>query len=389
MQNKESFMTRSKFSAKHSERGFGLLEAIIAAAVLSIVALGITTLIEDMLRVQRKSNAVGVINQMRSQMTAAIQSGRSWELTVADLTTTTGNPYMDCIKNASLTCVDGTQTALNLKNADGTEVYYGAVAGKGFAFDGTLCTTYPSEACPFSWNLKWTAKCVGGVSPCATPNVTVTGLLQYAPAVGGNLPGGFNPVLYSINIVRGAEAIRNDALSVSYVMTTNAGEGAGCDTAWVQRQLNTVTTDAGNNMLNKTATTTPTTVSAAAPNQIVLSAGTYNCRVQAPAFKNGGNRLRLRATSGTLFANVTSSVSTASMTGGSANLLIETTLILNADTAFVIEQKCESRPLAAPAAYNSPNSNAVDAWSLGVPVPVAPGDYSSTVFTTVNCARTS
>lgn len=389
IRNKESFMKNQKITAKTSEHGFGLIEAVIAAAILSIVALGITTLVEDMLRVQRKANAVGVINQMRSQITSAIQNGRSWELTAADLGATTGNPYMDCITNASVTCVDGTATSLNLKDADGNEVYYALVAGKGFNYDGTLCTTYPSDSCPFSWDLRWRAKCVGGVTPCATPNVTVTGTLLYTPGSGGTLPGGFNPALYAINVVRGAEAIRNDALNVSYVMTTNAGEGAGCDTAWVQRQLNTVTADAGNNMINKTAATTPTTVAVGTPNQIVLRAGTYNCRVQAPAFKNGGNRLRITATGGTMFPAVTSSVATASMTGGSANLLIETTLILNADTSFIIEQKCESRPLAAPAPYNAPYSPAIDAWSLGVPVPVSPGNYSSTVFTTVSCARTS
>ncbi|CAN5586943.1 hypothetical protein BH10BDE1_BH10BDE1_32440 [soil metagenome] len=390
IQSKESCMNELKFTAKSSEHGFGLIEVVIAAAILSVVALGITTLVEDMLRVQRKSNAVGVINQMRTQMTAAIQNGRSWELTVADLDATTGNPDMACIKNATATCANNVPLDLNLKNSDGNEIYYGRVAGKGFGYDGTLCTTYPSDACPFTWDLKWIPQCVGGADPCATPNVRVVGTLVYSPGSSGVLLGGFNPALYAIQIVRGAEAIRNDALSVSYVMTTAAGEGSGCEASWVTRKLNTVSADAGNNMINKTAVATPTTVAAGLPNQIKLRAGTYNCRVQSPAFKNGGNRLRLRPLAGgTMFPVVTSSVATASMTGGSANLLIETTLILNADTAFVVEQACERLPSQAPAPYRSPYSTALDTWSLGVPVPQSPGDYSSTVYTTVSCARTS
>jgi type II secretory pathway pseudopilin PulG len=386
--NKESFMKKQKITAKNSERGFGLIEAVIAAAILSIVALGITTLVEDMLRIQKKANTVGVINQMRTQITSAIQNGRSWELTAADLTAATGNPYMACITNGTATCADATETSLNLKDSDGNEVYYARVAGKGFRYDGALCTTYPADDCPFSWDLKWVVKCVGAVTPCATPNVTVVGTLQYTPGASGTLPGGFNPALYAINVVRGAEAIRNDALNVSYVMTTNAGEGSGCESAWVPRQLNTVTADAGNNMINKAAATTPTTVSGT-QDRITLRAGTYNCRVQAPAFKSGGNRLQLHALSGTMFLDVTSSVATASMTGGSANLLIETTLILQADTTFQVRQKCERLPSTAPAPYAAPYGTVNNAWQLGVPVPGTPGDYSSTVYTTVSCARTS
>ena len=379
-------MKKKNVKTGSSESGFGLIEVIIAAAILSIVALGITTLVEDMLRVQKKTNTVGVINNFRTIITAAVQNGRSWELTVADAVAATGNPSMQCLRDDTTTCAADSLADLNLKDSGGLPAYYGATANHGFSYDGSYCTTFPSDLCPFRWNLQWQAKCPTAAA-CNSPNVKVTGRLVYTPGAAGILPGGFNPELYKIDITRGADAIRNDAVTISYVENDNSGEtplAGDCSTQWVTRQLNTVGVDSGNNLLNKSG-------SAVSPaNQVQLRAGTYNCRVQAPAFKSSGNRLRVRSTAGTAFPAVTSSFASASMTGGSANLLIETTLVFNVDTTFVVEQKCTQLPSTAAAANAAPYGSVNDNWALGVPAPVVPpSDYTGTVYTTITCARTS
>lgn len=374
----------------NSESGFGLIEVIIAAAILSIVALGITTLVEDMLRVQKKSNSVAVINNFRTMITAAVQNGLSWEKTVADVAAATGNPSMQCLRDDTSLCANDALADLNLKDSDNGLAYYSATANHGFSYDGKYCTSFPSDACPFRWILQWQAKCPTAAA-CNSPNVKVTGRLVYTPGAAGILPGGFNPELYKIVITRGANAIRNDAVTVSYVENDKSGEtplAGNCKAAWVKRQLNTVGIDSGNNLLNKSGSSLST------PDQVELRAGTYNCRVQSPAFKSSGNRLRLRSIAGTGFPIVTSSFASASMTGGSANLLIETTLVLNVDTTFVVEQTCTKLPSDADAANAAPYGSVNDNWALGVPAPVVPpvpppNDYLGTVYTTISCARTS
>lgn len=370
-------------------KGFGLVEVMVAAAIISIIALGIATLIDDMMKMQKKTNTVSVITRMKDQITAAVQNGESWALTAQDANATTGNPDFDCLRNAG-TCGSGENGPLNLKDLTGAALYYARTANHGFTLQGAPCTAYPSVACPFRWNLTYEMTCTGATDPCETPDVRVRGILQYT-ADTVTLPGGFNPALYEIDIRRGSEAIRNDGLTVSFIQTGTTGEGSGCEGGWVQRQLNTVTNDPGNNVVNKTGTAITGTA-----NAIVLRPGTYNCRIQAPAFKNGGNRLQLRSTAGNTIGPVTSTAGVAAMTGGSASLSLETTLVLSVDTTLIVEQRCEFLPastgfwagtptaLPTPADYNN--------WSLGVPVhdAGAPGSYTGgTTYTTVSCARTS
>lgn len=372
-----------------NERGFGLVEVMVAAAIISIIALGIATLIDDMLKMQQKSNTVGVINRLKEQIIGAVQNGQSWQLTAGDADTTTGNPDLDCLRNTG-TCGSGETAALNLKDATGAALYYARAANHGFTLLGTYCTTYPSVQCPFRYNLTYELTCPGATDPCQTPDVRVRGILQYT-ADTVTLPGGFNPVLYEIDIRRGSEAIRNDGLSVSFVQAGVAGEGSGCQAAWVQRQLNTVLNDPAGNIVNKAGN------AIIAPlNSLQLRPGTYNCRVQAPAFKSGGNRIQLRSTAGNAIGPITSTSGVASMSGGSASLSLDSTIVLSVDTTLIVEQRCENlpningwwagSPAAVPANY--------DTWQLGIPIPdpppAAPGTYTGgTTYTTVSCVRTS
>jgi prepilin-type N-terminal cleavage/methylation domain-containing protein len=120
--------------ATKTQRGFGLVEVLIATFVLSILALGITTLVTDMLRMQKKTNATATINQMRSMIIAAVQNGEAWSRTAADADTATGNPEMTCmIVGATEVCrADQGPFGLNLKNPQGGAIFYGRSGTNGF-----------------------------------------------------------------------------------------------------------------------------------------------------------------------------------------------------------------------------------------------------------------
>lgn len=357
-----------------TDDGFGLIEVMVAAAIISIIALGIGTLIDDMMKAQKKTTTSGAISSMRARIIANIQNGEAWTRSAADATL---NPNMTCMRGGGV-CTDETEYPLALKDAAGAEVYYATVANHGFNYDGVGCTNYPNGSCVFRWNLRWTSLCTPSAAQCASPSVTVIGTLEYTPGT-LRLPGGFNPASYNFTIVRGTGAIRSDAVMVAYIIPGQVGEGFGCESNWTIRKLNRVSSDPGNNVVGVTAGVLDT------PDRLQLVAGTYNCRVQAPAFKNGGNRLRIRRIAGTAFSNIESSSATAAMNGGSANLIIEATLILNEPTTFVIEQRCQFRPDST--SFGTNNNN----FSLGVPAPIpgTPPDYSSVTYTTVSCTRTS
>lgn len=372
--------------SRSAERGFGLVEAMIAAVIISIIALGISTLVQDMLMVQKKSSVVGVIHTLRTKIISTVQNGESWQFNVNNLGTGT-NTEMACLRAGGPQC-DRTSIVgdLNLVENDAalTPIYMGGVANHGFNLDGTFCTTYPSDACPFRYVLRWVPTCPGGaaVTLCSNPNIQVTGVFEHTPG-SFHLPGGFNPQLYAIDVRRGTDAIRNDAVTVSFVTSGTAGEGP-CHTGWVTRQLNTAVADVGENLQNKTGAA-PSTLST--PNQIWLKAGTYNCRIQAPAFKSGGNRLRLVSIPINTIPTVESSTVTASLSGGgSATLVIETTLILNSDARFEVQQTCTHSPVD-PLVVASPDPLQTN-WGLGVPLSSDPG-YTNVTYTTVTCARTS
>ena len=355
--------------------GFGLVEVMIAVAIISIIALGIGTLVDDMMKAQKKTNTTAVINTLRERIMTNIQNGESWSRTASDAT---ANPNMTCMRASPSACDATTDYALNLQDASGNAIYSARVTNHGFDLNGALCTTYPTAPCIFRYDLVWRATCPGAVSSCLSPTVRVRGTLNYTP---GNfvMPGGFNPAVYQIDIQRGTSATRSDAVMVSFVDNTANGEGPCTSATWTTRRLNRWSSDPGDNLLNKGASPNLATA-----NQVRLRAGTYNCRVQSPAFKNGTNRLQIRSTAGTSFTH-TSSSAVAALNGGSAVLLIEATLILHADSTFVVEQRCSSNPSAGTGAPGSLNDN----WSLGVPVPDAGGGYGAVTYTTVSCTRTS
>lgn len=373
---------------RSTQGGFGLVEVVIAAAIISVIALGISTLISDMFRMQRKANAVAAINQFRQTIISNIQNGDAWKATA------NANASMTCMQTSPSPCnVVAGGTDLDLKDITGAEIFTASAGVNGFRPDGGLCNTYPSDVCPFSWDLKWIATCPGAAASCMTPSVLVVGALEYTPA-SDPLPAGFNPSLYAIRVLRGSDAIRNDAVVVAYALDdpdplARTGEPGSCKGAWVTRQLNVVRQDSGNNLINKAA---PAPAALSTLNAVQLRAGTYTCRVQVPGFRNGGNRIRLVPTAGTMFPVILSSVGVAALNGGSVTMSIDTTLVLDQDTTFHVEHTCTNNAFDSgvpPNYYGNPAYLAPNDWSLGAPIETSPGVYTGVTYTTVSCQRTS
>lgn len=370
---------------KITSAGFGLIEVMIAAAIISIIALGIGTLVDDMMKAQRKTNVSAAIASVRTRIIANIQDGGSWSNTGLDATL---NPDLGCMRPLGGNCNVAAPFLINLKGAAANEeVMYARTATKGFDYEGRICNTFPTAPCVFRYSLMYNGTCPGAAVACRAPAVRISADLEYVPG-GLELPGGLNLAQFSINEIRGTAATRSDAVMVAFVMQNDTGEGA-CQPTWFNRQLNRAISDPGDNLRNGS------TGSVLAPvNVVQLRPGTYNCRVVAPGFKHGSSRIRLLRTSDNAVLGE-SSAGNASLNGGSVSLVIESTLILDADTDLVVQQRCDSNPngvgatLSADCLAGGTTCSNDPLWSLGVPTKDGAGLYNDVTYTTVSCARTS
>lgn len=376
-----SFLRRSP--EIRDSRGFGLIEVIVVVAIISIVALGIATMMQDMFSQQQRAAQKGVLNSTRARLIETLQNPTSWAATVAHAD---NNAYLSCLRTGGV-CNNNQTSGLNLVDSSGAVIYPSATATAGYRPDGTNCNTFsagtPDPACPFRWAITWQGFCPGGNATCESPDIQLTGTFQYSAGATG-FGAGFNPNTYNFSFRRGSDVVLNQVVTFRYVENDNTGEEAisgqtdSCKNAWVVRRLNQIT-DAQN-------TGASLDVSATATNsRFTLPAGTYNCRVLVPAFKSGGNRIQLYRYTGTAGAVGESPVTIAQLNpGGSVVNSIEQTIRLNAAATFAVLHYCTQQPADDTDTYGSVNNR----FSRGVPVPLSAGVYTGTTYTTVTCIRT-
>jgi prepilin-type N-terminal cleavage/methylation domain-containing protein len=370
-----------------SERGFGLIEVIIVAAIVSIIALGIGTMISDMFSAQQKTSQVGSLNSIRARIIETLNSPAHWTATINDAS---NDAFLDCLRAATANCATGFSSVFNIVQAGPVSIYPAATATAGFRFDGQPCNTFstatPDPTCPFRWNVTWEATCTGSAN-CKTPDVRIRGDFVYAAGPKVTVGGGFNPTTYSFDFRRGALAIRNETIVIRHIAfgaTAAAVEEVGAcfdgtNPVWHTRQLSE---------LIDTAVVGATLD--AANDTFTLPAGAYNCRAGAPGFKNGGNRIRLCDTAGAGCGviNAQSGISLASVSGGGSVVsVVDVSFRTNAAVTLRVQHMCTDRPSSSP--FGSTNNN----WMLGVPVPDGGGTYGTSVangsiFTRIICTRT-
>lgn len=90
------------------------------------------------------------------------------------------NPgFWDCLTNTNLSCTTITPAVFNLMADDGDDSHLviDAGAGQGLTAELKACSSYPSLACPFRYNLNWERECPT-LMPCPVPGIIITGSLQ-------------------------------------------------------------------------------------------------------------------------------------------------------------------------------------------------------------------
>lgn len=381
-----------------SEYGFTLTEIVATTAIAAVVVIGMGMFFSDMFLMQKRGNTVNAITQLRQSIIAAVSEDSEdplfpspWNMTIADATGGTGNPDMACIFNHS-PCQNNLTRQLNLKTRNGTatggELFYARMPQRGFDVSGRLCNTFSminaDRACPFRYELTWKSNCVDGttsevvtdagvIDSCVNPQIQITGVLLFSGP--NDILGGqpMNLDTYRISTIRGQTTPTNIPISLAYVVDEAAaglaGEGV-CNVAapGVARKFNTITSDPSSSV---------SLGPGAPPDSFILNQGHYVCRIEAPAFKTGWNKISLVGGAYNLTAS-----GMASPKGGFTTVVLQATLTLTAPTTFHVYHQCEKS-----AGWNAPYGTANNNWSLGVPVP-AMGDYTKVTYSVVNCMKT-
>ncbi len=358
-----------------SEAGFTIVEVMTTVAIAGVVTLGLSTFFGDMFTMQKRGEVGNSLMQLRTSLQTAIAGTSAdplnlsaWDRTIADQDATNGNPAMACVLNHTA-CTHGAFGPLNLKNRNGEELMYSGIATRGFTLTGEICNTFSmagNPTCPFRYDLIWSATCTDGAirANCVDPQIEVNGTLLYRPGANDLLGGQpLNTDQYNIKFRRGEGTPTNIPIIFSYTMNNANGEG-NCN-GGAARKFNNVSTPPG-------------VVATFAAQSFTLPQGRYECRVDAPAFKNGENTVTLRIVSG---ATIATGKGIASIQGGATTISVQATLTLSSATTFEVFHRCTQQPTDN--AFGIQDNN----FAMGAPVGTL-GLYNSVTYTVVTCMKT-
>lgn len=379
----KSFFGRFK-PPRLNARGFSLMEVMVTASILGVVAIGTSVLFSDMFAIQKRGDAVKHIQIKRNEIISAISRSETspgtyssaWDRMVKESSASL-NPFLMCLRDRS-PCPNGGGGELLVRDVLGAEVFDGiSTSTRGLGMAGDLCTPYGSALCPFKWVITLTYRCVGDVTKasCENPTVHVEGEFSYSPGSNKILATGVNTKQFNFNIRRGDFNDLNEPIQIVYRLApgatfqTEAGTSATCKgVGGITRKLEEIEQDPGSN------------VASLASNRFTLRPGAYECRIQVPAFKSGVNWIQLANTSNSMVFN--SPTYTASLSGGSVTIPLQAAFVISADTQFRVQHYCDRDP--SDTAYGRTEAG----YSLGLPG-LSDAGYGGSRFTTVACVKTS
>lgn len=380
------------------QTGSSLAEMMVVTGIMGIVGIGIATLMTNMTATQQKTNVVAVLGQKRQIVLDSILDGKAWANTVAfsnDTAPTTfgsNNPGLKCLQLPLYNCENGAVNTLKdkdgnavsnmhyiteLKNSSNANANNISTGTKGFNATGADCDAFDatngSNACPFRYNVAWVP-----LSNTKNPQVRVVANLVFKPATATFFPN-INEANYTIDMTRGAQ-VKNDPFLLTHEQASGNTGGGGCDgstgpprtiNAYVKRTFASaynIRENVGGNVVSTTA------------DSFTLGAGTYNCKITAPAFGIRGTKLKIASSASAADVSAVSSGATegpgsyASFSPSTGTVAqFDVTLTLTANTSLSVYQYCEI---------------ANNTYDLGLPVGIV-GSYGVTIYTQVRCVRTS
>lgn len=180
-----------------SERGFSLIEILIATSVLGMLAMGVITTFQQLAKQQFRSNMAAQSDVFRRNMIAHLQNEQAWQRTMNDA----ANTSMACLRNS--TSCTGAGGPFRLRDSQNGMVYDAMTSPTaGLTADGRPCNTFNAvdgdDVCLLRMELSWTPICSG---TCMSPQVQVRGGVRYKPQSKQRTIA-FNTENYSFTMIR-------------------------------------------------------------------------------------------------------------------------------------------------------------------------------------------
>ena len=189
---------------KKNQKGFSLVEVIVASSMMTIAGLSIMGLSQITNQDSLQLRATRIALTGRAQIEAALKNPVSWRQTV------TQNTSFACV-SLNLGCPPNPSAG---SNGYYDFVLYGIGAGEKVTFDSTDTTTRysiqggacpvgtanPDPQCPIKFIARWKPLCQ--TYPCLNPTLDIKVIL--VPEFGTNAPP-FNPAKYEYTTVRGID----------------------------------------------------------------------------------------------------------------------------------------------------------------------------------------
>ena len=172
-------MRRLAFLTMTSERGFSLIEVIVAAGISTLVVLGTSSLFIDSAKVESGQERQFWIAARRMEFQGLIRSQNGWNAILAI------NPAMSCFANG--TSCAGVSVSQALKLPIDSTVLDGTLTTLGITNKGDFCNAFDAtngnSSCPVGIQLNWIALCDDANCLHAQPKLTIK--FQIKEAGGG------------------------------------------------------------------------------------------------------------------------------------------------------------------------------------------------------------
>lgn len=396
-----------------SQAGFGIIEVMVAAGLLLIIAIGISALITNMQKEQRRQQLLATFSLMQNQMQNLIKNENSWKSTLDDAAS---NPNMECLRRG-LRCdgsavpgnyvnaapdsqfVNNAASEIILKDGSGNIFYDGRVGSNTRAFTegGSPCTGFTYNApgndlCPIGYIINWRA-----TSADITPQIIVSAKMIYNPTDANpfkkfvnalplaSMPSPYVYQKYDTRILRTAKAMTKAfTVTVPFNRTGTGCLDAGYGNCGTGGYVYTGYSDSPANFGYDPFDLVDTT----ALNIAFKQKGSYKCTANTNAF--AVNSVRAEIVVMPTNARITQMSSASAFGYGYANIVTEGLVEINADTGYTltIQQTCQVAPSAAGygagTGFQAPN---IDNCTLGFVSGTSYGAPNPFIKASITCSK--
>jgi len=184
-----------KLGLRKNSKGFSIIQALVAAAITSIVSLGVVSMLESSRKVQRRTSLFSTLNELRTRIETNLRDQTAFNNTINSNLTA---PFSQIRSGSSVTQILPANAVKFVMYEAGGVAWdlLGTAASdtvgpyNGFSEKGTPCSTFSpvagsgTDECPISYRLLISAECTL-VSPCKDPQLTVGARLVYNPSTSG------------------------------------------------------------------------------------------------------------------------------------------------------------------------------------------------------------